>query len=330
MNKVINVGIVGIGWWASVHAEALKKNKFMKLVTCYTRNAEKAKEFAYKYNCNYEDSYINLLKRKDLDAVIITTPHTTHKELAIMAANSGKHALVEKPLANTVKDCKEIIEAFENQDLILAVGHDKRWMGQHRKMKEMIKEGKIGRVIFSDGYYFNPLGLNLTPDKWRFYREESPGGSLAYLGIHMIDTLRFLLGSEVYEVTSMMDKIATPAEIDDVAIALLKFENHTYGFIASVFVTPRIFNVNLYCTEANLFSNENGELYIQPRDQLNKMKIEVEKVDPVLKEQEDFALSIISKKKPEVDGYEGMKNVAIIEAIIRSAKEKRTIKVESF
>jgi Predicted dehydrogenases and related proteins len=130
MNKVINVGIVGIGWWASVHAEALKKNKFMKLVRCYTRSAEKAKEFAYKYNYDYEDSYINLLKRKDLDAVIINTPHTTHKEMAI---NVGKHALVEKLLANNVKDLKRIIEAFKNKDLILAVAHDKRWMDQHRK-----------------------------------------------------------------------------------------------------------------------------------------------------------------------------------------------------
>jgi len=54
MNKVINVGIVGIGWWASLHAEALKKNKFMRLVTCYTTSIEKAKELVYKYNCNYE------------------------------------------------------------------------------------------------------------------------------------------------------------------------------------------------------------------------------------------------------------------------------------
>jgi Predicted dehydrogenases and related proteins len=141
----INIGIVGTGWWASVHANAIKKGKFLKLVACYSRTKEKAKEFAVKNDCEVVSDYMSLIKRTDIDAIIITTPHTTHPELAIKAAQAGKHVLIEKPLALNVKDCKRIIEAFEDAGLVLAVGHDRRWYGSHMKMKELIEKGVIGK-----------------------------------------------------------------------------------------------------------------------------------------------------------------------------------------
>ncbi|MGI0079872.1 MAG: Gfo/Idh/MocA family protein, partial [Nitrososphaerales archaeon] len=145
----LGIAIVGIGHWSGMHAAALKKGNLLKLVTCYTRNEEKAKKFAVQNNCEYDQSYENVLKRKDVAAIILTTPHTTHPDLAIKAANAGKHLLIEKPLANTVAECKKMISAFENEGLVMSVCQDRRWLGYHRKMKEIITAGLIGRPIFA-------------------------------------------------------------------------------------------------------------------------------------------------------------------------------------
>lgn len=328
IDKKIGVGIIGIGWWAGVHAEALKNSHHLKLVACHTRTKEKGVEFAKKHGCDYEENLDALLKRKDIDAVIITTPHTTHKEIAIKSALAGKHALVEKPLALTVEDCISIIEAFKNNGLVLAVGHDRRFMPQHRKMKEIIDEGKIGKLIMAEGNYSTNLALNLTPDKWRFYKSESPGGLLSYLTIHIIDTLRYLVGTDVEEVTAYLDKLETKAEIFDFGMAVLKFKNGVYGYVGGSFLIPRIFYVNIFGIEGNLFSNERGELKIQKKDELELKDLKIEMYNHMQKMHENFALSILDKKKPEVDGYEGLKNVAIMNSIIESSMKKKAVNVE--
>ncbi len=324
----LGVAIVGIGNWSGMHAAALKKGNLLKLVTCYTRNEEKAKKFAVQNNCAYDQSYEDVLKRKDVDAIILTTPHTTHPDLAIKAANAGKNLLIEKPLANTVEECKKMIAAFEGAGLVMSVCQDRRWMGYHRKMKEMITQGLLGRHIFAEGNFFNPSGMNITPDKWRWYKSESPGGPLAYLGVHMIDTLRFLVDPSVEEVTGTLDKMVIKAEIFDIALLNLKFGNGSYGFTASVFTAPRDVYVNIYGTGMNLYAGEKTGLFSQKAGTEARERVDFPDIDPVQKEEEDFALSVLEKRKPEVDGYEGMNNVAVVEAAVKSAKEGRPVKVK--
>jgi predicted dehydrogenase len=323
----LGIGIVGIGHWSGMHAAALKKTKSLHLVTCYTRTEEKGKKFASQNNCNYDKSYEEVLKRNDVDAIILTTPHTTHLDLAVKAAQAGKHLLIEKPMANTVAECKKMIDAFEKAGLVLSVCQDRRWTGYHRKMKEIISSGQVGRTIFAEGNFFNPSGLNITPEKWRWYKSESPGGPLAYLGVHMIDTLRYLVDPSVDEVSAFLDKLVLKAEIDDIALLSLKFGNGSYGFTTSVFTTPRQVYTNLFGTGMNLFADEKAGLFSQKAGTETRERVEFENLDPIQGEEEDFALSVLEKRKPEVDGYEGMKNVAVVEAAIKSSKERRSVKL---
>ncbi len=323
----LGVGIVGIGHWSGMHAAALKKTNSLKLVTCHTRTEDKGKKFASQNNCAYDRSYEDVLKRKEVDAIILTTPHTTHPDLAVKAANAGKHLLIEKPLANTVVECRRMIDAFEKVGLVLSVCQDRRWTGYHRKMKEFISSGLVGRTIFAEGNFFNPSGLTITPEKWRWYKSESPGGPLAYLGVHMIDTLRFLVDPAVEEVTARLDKMVIKAEIDDIALLNLKFANGSYGFTASVFTTPRQVYTNLFGTSMNLFADEKAGLFSEKAGADNREKVDFENIDPIQKEEEDFAQSVMEKRKPEVDGYEGMQNVAVIEAAVKSSREKRPVDI---
>jgi UDP-N-acetyl-2-amino-2-deoxyglucuronate dehydrogenase len=324
----LRVALVGLGNWSAMHADALKKTQLLKLVTCYTRTQDKAKKFAKDNGCDFETSYEDVLARKDVDAVILCTPHTTHPGMAIQAANAGKHLLIEKPLANSVAECKKMISAFEDAHLVLSVCQDRRFWGPVRKMKQMITSGDVGRLILGEANYLNPSGFGITPDKWRWYKSESPGGPLAYLGVHMIDTLRFLLDPSVVEVIATLDKMGVKAEIDDIALLRLKFANGAYAFSASVFTTPRTTYMNVFGTQMNLFLVEKMGLYSQKLGSDVRDKVEYEEVDPIQKEEEDFARAVAEKRKPEVDGYEGMANIAVIEAAIKSSKERRPVLIK--
>jgi UDP-N-acetyl-2-amino-2-deoxyglucuronate dehydrogenase len=324
----IRVALVGLGNWSAMHATALKETNILKLTTCYTRTQDKAKKFAQENNCDFETSYERVLARKDVDAVILCTPHTTHPPMAIEAANAGKHLLIEKPLANSVEECKKIISSFESAGLTLSVCQDRRFWGSVRKMKQLISNGAVGKLILGEANYLNPSGFGITPEKWRWYRSESPGGPLAYLGVHMIDTLRFLFDPTVVEVIATLDKMGIKAEIDDIALLRLKFANGSYAFSASVFTTPRTTYMNVFGTEMSLFLIEKVGLYSQKLGSEVREKVEFEEVNPIQKEEEDFAIAVKEKRKPEVDGYEGMANVAVIEAAIKSSKEKRPVLIK--
>lgn len=324
----LRVALVGLGNWSAMHAGALKKTQLLKLVTCYTRTQDKAKKFAKDNGCDFETSYEDVLARKDVDAVILCTPHTTHPGMAIQAANAGKHLLIEKPLANSVAECEKMISAFEDAHLVLSVCQDRRFWGPVRKMKQMITSGDVGRLILGEANYLNPSGFGITPDKWRWYKSESPGGPLAYLGVHMIDTLRFLLDPSVVEVIATLDKMGVKAEIDDIALLRLKFANGSYAFSASVFTTPRTTYMNVFGTQMSLFLVEKMGLYSQKLGSDVRDKVEYEEVDPIQKEEEDFACAVAEKRKPEVDGYEGMANIAVIEAAIKSSKERRPVLIK--
>ena len=136
--KIVGLAQIGLGAWSSVIADAVQRGKNTKLVTCYTRTAEKRDFFSEKYGCDQESSYEDVLKRKDVDGVLLTSPNAVHAEQAILAAENGKHVFVDKPLANTMEDGKAMIDACKKAGVTLMVGHHMRRFAGFRKMKELM------------------------------------------------------------------------------------------------------------------------------------------------------------------------------------------------
>ena len=102
----VGVALIGVGSWSGVIANAVQRSKKVKMVTCYTRNAEKRGAFSRKYGCDQEKSFDDVLKRDDVEGVLLTTPNAIHAEHAVLAAQQGKPVFVDKPIANTLEDGK--------------------------------------------------------------------------------------------------------------------------------------------------------------------------------------------------------------------------------
>ena len=150
----VGVALIGIGSWSAVIADAVQRSKKVKMVTCYTRNAEKRETFSRKHGCDQERSIEDVLKRDDVEGILLTTPNAIHAEHAVLAAQQGKHVFVDKPIANTLEDGEKMDEACEKAGVVILVGHDMRRLAGFRKVKELIDQGAIGKPVM-----VNPISL---------------------------------------------------------------------------------------------------------------------------------------------------------------------------
>jgi len=343
-NKV-GLALIGIGSWSGVISSAVARSKKVKLVTCFSRNPEKRNAYSKKYGCDQEKSYENLLRRKDVDGVILITPNAVHAEQAVLAAQYGKHVFVDKPIANTMADGKKMVEACNKAGVTLLVGQDMRRLSGLRKMKELIDKGDIGKPVMVESNFSAGIGFELTPDKWRWYGDDSgcPAGALMTMGVHHADTLNHLFGP-VEKVYAYFNKLYIPAEVEDVTMTIFQFESGVLGYLGSSYATPRTNWVYVYGTEAMLLCSV--ALPNVPFDEYLKIWPVVDKYtllqlfdkrkdkpegiplsigDPILEEIDEFADCIRSGKKPETDGEGGLVALALIRAAIDSAHTGKTV-----
>ena len=139
MDKV-NLGIIGLGNWGSKLANSLQKIPEANLVSCFARTQKKREDFANKHNCAAKDSLDKLLDDKDLHGVIISTPHSTHKDLILEVAKAKKHIMVEKPLTLNSDHAKVCIDCAKKNDVYIQVAHYRRLLPATRLLKKYIAD----------------------------------------------------------------------------------------------------------------------------------------------------------------------------------------------
>ena len=128
----VRLGLVGLGGFSPVIGEAVMRSEKAKLVACFDVVPEKAQAASQKYACDREESYEKLVRRPDLDGVVLVTPTAVHCEQAVLASQHGKHVFVEKPLANTLADGQTMINACDKAGVVLMVGHYRLKTGHYR------------------------------------------------------------------------------------------------------------------------------------------------------------------------------------------------------
>jgi len=344
-DEVVRLAIVGIGSWSGVIADAVTRSKKARLVTCFTRTSEKRAAYSKKYRCAQEKSYEDVLNRKDVDGVLLTTPNAVHTELAVLAAQHGKHVFVDKPIANTMADGRRMVEACEKAGVVLLVGQDLRRLSGFRKMKELIDKGVIGKPVMVDSNFSARLGFELTPDKWRWYGDDSgcPAGALMTMGVHHADTLQYFLGP-IQSAFSYFNKLHISADVEDVTMTVFKFKSGVLGYLGSSYATPRANWVYVYGTEAILqcslsLPNLPFEEYLKvwaivdrytTLQVFEKSKDKPESVslpigDPILEEIDEYADCIRTGAKPETDGKGALAALALIRAAIESARTGKQV-----
>lgn len=261
MEDKLNVGLIGYKFMGKAHSNAFQRigmffepsRKIVMKAIC-GRNESWVRESAQKYGWEgYETSWEKLVRRDDIDMVDITTPSNFHKEIAIAAAENGKHVFCEKPLALNLKDAREMLKAAERNNIKHQIGFNYRFVPAIQLAKKLIDKGKIGKIYHFRGTYLQDFIVDPQfPLVWRLDKEVAGSGSLGDLGAHIIDVARFLVGEFdrviginktfikerplVERMTGLSGKAQSDAPmgevtVDDATIFLAEFKNGALGSI---------------------------------------------------------------------------------------------------
>lgn len=222
--------IIGCGRIAPKHAESIVAIPEAELVAVCDIVPEKAQAFADKYGAEPYTDYHEMLKRPDIDVVTIATSSGLHAEIGIAAAQAGKHVMVEKPMAMTLKSADELIAACQKAKVKLAVIHQNRFNKSIKLMRQALEAGRFGKLTHgqatvrwnrNDDYY--------AQAPWRGTKLQD-GGVLMNQSIHNIDLLQWMFGP----VESVFGYTATnlrKIEMEDVGAAVIKFKSGAIGLI---------------------------------------------------------------------------------------------------
>jgi len=258
MEKV-RIGMVGYKFMGKAHSHAYRDlplffpntvHPEMKVICGRDQEAveQAAKQFGWEESAT---DWKSLLERDDIDVIDINAPSNVHKEIAIAAARAGKHVFCEKPLALTLKDCREMLEVVENAGVKHMVGFNYRFAPAVMLAKKLMDEGKLGKVhhfraMFLQDWLVDPN----FPLAWRLQKEIAGSGSHGDLGAHLIDLAHYLVG-DMTEVIGMSDTFVKerpiPSQmtglsakgsdsgekgevtVDDATLFLARFENGALG-----------------------------------------------------------------------------------------------------
>ncbi len=344
----IKVGIIGSGFIAEHHCFSYSQLPYVEIVGLSSLKSEEAKELRNKYKIQGEiyKNYENLLKM-DCDAISVCVPNYLHPIITIDILNSGKHAFVEKPLARSVEEGKQMLDTEKSSNRHIFYCENNIYAPSFSKVKEIIEDGALGQIYMGRGkeQHSGPHS------SWFYKKKEAGGGALLDLGVHDVACLNWYLGSEVREVfcqTKIIQKDREKfgiCEVEDNAMGILYFNNDAMISIEESWTAPGGYDMRfeLYGTEGQIkvaptFSNilsvysEKGYGYA------------VEKVGttkgwtyPVPSETWSFGYPqeiqyflecIVKKEKPLTDGSFGLKILNIIEAMYKSAETKRIEEVQ--
>jgi len=322
---MIKAASVGLGWWSDELAKSIHgKSKKIKIVSCYSKSKQKRINFSKKYKINYHDSYNSLIKDPNIDAIILTTPHSLHAKHSIQALKNKKHVFVEKPMATKYLDAKKMILIAKKNKKILSVGQNRRFSSVYDYIKNLNLKKKIGKILHIDANFSASGALKYKKKFWRANRIESPGGAIAGLGIHMID-LMCSFGGKVKSVQSLVKRFAVKVNMDDTTSALFEFKKNCTGNLNTIFACPYNSSFNIFGTNMNIFSDVDKNKIKIININGKKHEIELVNKDTLFLELQEFADSCKNKKKFRIKNLEAAHNVEIMEAIVKSSKQNKKI-----
>src|SRR5262245_63720336 len=235
---MLNAAIIGLGWWGKELVRSVQgRSDLIRISSGVTLEPELARDFAAEKKFKLGTSYEEVLDDPTINAVILATPHTKHRQQVEAAAARGKHVFCEKPFALNRADAEAAIAACRRAKVALGVGHNRRMWPSVAKIKELMTSGEFGTVMFAEGNYSHDILANTPLDNWRSAPEETKAGGMTGMGIHLLDAFSFLVGP-MQRVSALSSRRILPFEAGDTTQAMLAFRNGATGTIATSLKTP--------------------------------------------------------------------------------------------
>jgi predicted dehydrogenase len=316
---MLNAAVVGLGRWGRRLVEAVcsPPSEVIRFTGAVVRTPGGARDFCAKHRLALAESYDAILADRDISAVVLATPHSQHADQVIRAARARKHVFVEKPFTLDAGSAGAAAEACRDAGVVLALGHNRRFLPAMAAMKEILDAGGLGEILHAEGAFSGNFGLGYEPGMWRATPQESPAGGMTAMGIHIIDAFIHLVGP-IASVRCESYRRALSVDIDDTTSAFVRFRSGATGYLSTLTATGRIVRVQIFGTRGWLHLLDH---HILERCDLsgNVTRTEFPRVDSERLELEAFANAVVRKVKYKVGVDEAVHGVAVMQAAFDSA-----------
>ena len=309
------------------------KNLGHNIPVVWDEDENRGKSWAKELGCDFEKDLDKVLARSDVDAVVVDTETSKHKDVMVAAANAKKHIFTEKTLAATKKDALEIEKAIEENKVIFTISMPQRTSGVVQYAKKVIESGVLGQVNTARmRNAHNGASGDWLPDYW-YIEKDACGGAMMDLGCHPMYVANYLFG-EPARITSMYNatqKKSIDYGIEDNAINLIEFKNKVIAMVETGFVTPvSPWAFEIYGTEG-MFLGSDGNVRISTPEtrKLRDGFIEVTKIPKNLPSPMQTWFNAIEKGEPVVfDIKAGIGLSELLECAYISHKTGTTVTIK--
>ncbi|MFH1195429.1 MAG: Gfo/Idh/MocA family oxidoreductase [bacterium] len=319
-NKRLGIALVGLGSYSTYQlAPALQETENCYLAGIVTGTPSKAESWMDKYDIpkqniyNYEN-FDEITNNKDIDIIYVVLPNSMHAEFTIRAARAGKHVICEKPMALNVTECESMIKACEDNKVRLAIGYRIQFEETMKEVMRLGQEEEFGKIQLING----SAGFLMRDNKnWRT-RKNMGGGPMQDIGIYALNAARMITGQEPLWVTAQAynSRPELFTEINETVTWQMQF---TGGAIANLTGSFGMYVRDLFVTA------EDGWISMNPYWTYNGIRattsdgpIEFPERFQQAVQLDEMARCFMENETFRADGYEGLKDVKIINAIEES------------
>jgi UDP-N-acetyl-2-amino-2-deoxyglucuronate dehydrogenase len=337
--KKYNVGIIGYGWVATAHIDAINKCTNAHVSAVYSSRELDSEKLSNEWDSPIK-TFTNLdkmLQDKSIDVVSICSYPYQHKTHAIKAAQAGKHLIIEKPLALSWEDCLELEAEIKKAGVKTCVCFECRYSNQFKVTKSVIDQGLLGKLHYGEIDYYHGIGPWYGQYRWNV-KKEAGGSSLLSAGCHALDALLLCMNDEVVEVYSYGTKSGSEYfksyEYNSASVTILKFKNGAIGKCASSIdcLQPYYFHTHLLGSEGSLLDNKFHSMKLKT-DKNTWSNLAMKMLDsgdvsdhPYQDQFETFFTAIASgNEMPLTSLKDAMKTFKIIFAADKSAEEGKPV-----
>jgi predicted dehydrogenase len=324
----LGVGVVGLGWWGRIIVPLLQGSEKLKVV-CGVDVQPVALD-GLRTLASLEEA----LREPEVQGVVLCTPHTLHTEQIVAAAGAKKHVFCEKPLSLSRSDVLRAVKACNDNQVVLAVGHEKRFEPPVQELVRIAKAGELGTLLQVEANFSQDKFLSLATDNWRMSEKEAPAGPMTATGIHLLDLSVGLLGPAQH-VYAKVRQLGSRLTNGDTLGIMVTHKSGANSLISAILATPFDGRFALYGNKGwaevrDKAHPEAPEGWTLTRTMRGKDK-QVQDYPPakaVLANLEAFADAAAKRAPYPVPQDQMIANVAALEAVFRSVKSGKAEDVE--
>ena len=336
----VRLAFAGTGYIAKVHARAARKLSDVSLVAVVNHRRPSMEAFARDFAIARQYTRIeDLLADGGVDAICISTPNYLHAPQTIAALEAGVHVLVEKPMATNAREARAMIEASQRTGALLMVAHCWRFDKDVQWLKEHVDAGRLGRIVRTKSY---GVHARWGPGGWFTKKQLAGGGALVDMGVHAIDTTRFLIGDPwPVRVYARIHTYYGDYDVDDTGVLLVEWDNGVVSYVESGWWQPhtdgpeaatRLYGTrgygSVFPTYVDIFEPHKG------RSERIESGFPFPRADHCPQDMYDrqmaYFIDCVRQHRPPVPGgKEGWVNMLIIDAAYESARSHRVVTLDS-